>query len=114
MSSPSFRRAAAVLVLGLTLLSPWASASGPRSRATHRSGPTVVQEVQGVWGKVWGIFASLWSKNGASIDPNGLLGGQPTSSNSAGFCDAGGSLDPNGRCVNSATTAGFCDNGGFR
>ena len=88
MSSPSFRRAAAVLVLGLILLTPWASASGPRSRATHRSGPSVVQEEQGVWGKVWGILASLWSKNGGSADPNGLLGGQPTSS-SAGLCDAG-------------------------
>jgi hypothetical protein len=110
MSSPSFRRAAVVLVLGLTLLSPWASAAGPRGRVAHRSGPSVVQE-QGVWGKIWGIFASLWSKNGGSADPNGLLGGQPTTSSSTTFCDAGGSLDPFGRCVNSVTTAGFCDNG---
>src|SRR4051794_17450556 len=103
MSSPSFRRAAVVLVLGLTFLSPWASASGPRSRAAHRSGPSVVQEEQGVWGKVWGILTSLWSKYGGSADPNGLLGGQPTTSSSTAFCDNGMSIDPNGRCVSSAT-----------
>jgi hypothetical protein len=112
MSSPSFRRAAVVLVLGLILLSPWASASGPRSRATHRSGPSVVQEEQGVWGKVWGILASLWSKDGARADPDGLLSGRPATSNSARFCDNGMSIDPDGRCVNPAITAGFCDNGG--
>jgi hypothetical protein len=71
----------------------------------------VVQEEQGVWGKVWGILANLWSKNGGSLDPFGLLGSQPTTSSSTTFCDAGGSLDPFGRCVSSATTAGFCDNG---
>ena len=99
MSSLSFRRAAAALVLGWTLLSPWASASELRSRAAHRAGPTVTQEVRGVFGQIWGVFASLWSKNGASADPFGLLSSQPTTSSSAGFCDNGGSIDPDGRCA---------------
>ena len=113
MSSLSFRRAAAALILGWTLLSPWASASELRSRAAHHASPTVTQEVRGVFGQVWGVFASLWSKAGVSIDPNGLLTSQPATSSSAGFCDAGGSLDPNGRCSRStSSSAGFCDNGG--
>ncbi len=99
MSSLSFRRAAAALVLGWTLLSPWASASELRSRAAHRTGPTVTQEVRGVFGQIWGVFASLWSKAGVSIDPDGLLWSQPATSSSAGFCDNGASADPNGRCV---------------
>lgn len=102
MSSPSFRRAAAALVLGLLLLSPWASASGPRTHASHRSGQAVSQ-AQGVWGQIWMALTSLWSKAGASADPDGLLGG---------FCDNGMSIDPSGRCVSSATTAGYCDAGG--
>ena len=101
MSSPLFRRAAAVLVLGLTLLSPWAAAAQPHDRTAHHSGHSAVQVEQGVWGKVWWVLTSLWSKNGMSIDPNGLLSGQPTA-------DAGCSPDPNGRCSNSANTA---DNG---
>lgn len=99
MSTLSFRRSVAALVLGLTLLSPWASASELRSRATHRTGPTVTQEVRGVFGQIWGVFASLWSKNGGSIDPDGLLSSQPTTGSSTGFCDNGGSIDPNGRCI---------------
>ena len=107
MSSLSFRRAAAALVLGWTLLSPWASASELRSRAAHHAGPTVTQEVRGAFGQLWGVFAGLWSKAGGSLDPSGLLSSPPTPS-SAGFCDAGGSLDPDGRCSRSAVTA---DNG---
>lgn len=111
MSSPSFRRVAAVLVLGLTLLSPWASAAGPRGHAAHRSGASAVQAEPGAWEKVLGLLTSLWSKNGGSIDPNGLLSGQPASSSTA-YCDAGASADPFGRCASSAATAaGFCDNG---
>jgi hypothetical protein len=120
MSSLSFRRAAAALVLGLTLLSPWASASELRSRAARRSGPAVAREAQVVFWQLWEGLASLWSKAGASADPNGLLGGQPTTSSSAGFCENGGSLDPNGRCTRSAVEAengcsadpfGRCSNG---
>ncbi|MEO6192954.1 MAG: hypothetical protein ABIS20_08095 [Thermoanaerobaculia bacterium] len=95
MSSLSFRRAAAALVLGWTLLTPWASASELRS---HRTGPTVTQEVRGVLGQIWGVFASLWSKAGGSLDPDGLLNSPPTTS-SVGFCDNGMSIDPNGRCT---------------
>jgi hypothetical protein len=107
MSSPSFRRAAAALVLGWTLLSSWASAAGLRSQGEHRSGRHAAHETQTFFGQLWMTLASLWSKNGASADPSGLPGGQAT----AGFCDAGASIDPSGRCASSATTAGFCDNG---
>jgi hypothetical protein len=108
MSSLSFRRAAAALVLGLTLLSPWASASELRSHAAHRNGPTVTQEVRGVFGQLWGALASIWSKAGVSIDPNGLLSSPPATSSSVGFCDNGMSIDPDGRCSRSTVTA---DNG---
>jgi hypothetical protein len=103
MSSLSFRRAVVALILGWTLLSPWASASELGNRATHRPGSTVTQEVRGVFGQLWGALAGLFAKNGGSIDPNGLL--QPPTSNSAGFCDNGMSIDPDGRCSHSASTA---------
>lgn len=98
MSTLSFRRAAAALVLGCTLLSPWASASELRSRAARRPSRTVTHQAQGIVG-LWGVLASLWSKAGVSIDPDGLLGSQPTASSSAGFCDNGMSIDPSGRCA---------------
>ncbi len=99
MSSLSFRRAVVALVLGLTLVSPWVSASELRSRVSHRSGPSVAQEVGGVFGQLWGALANFWSKARGSADPNGLLTSQPTTSSSAGPCENGMSIDPNGRCV---------------
>jgi hypothetical protein len=114
MSSLSFRRAAVALALGSILLSPWASASELRSRA-HRSGSSVTQEVQGVFGQVWGILTGLLNKNGGSIDPFGALGSHPTTSSSAGFCENGMSIDPNGRCVSQTATTNsstVCENGG--
>jgi hypothetical protein len=99
MSNLSFRRAVIALALGLILLSPWASASELRSRA-HRSSPSVAQEVQGVFGQLWVILSGFLSKAGGSLDPNGFLGSQPTTSSSAVLCDAGASADPFGRCTN--------------
>jgi hypothetical protein len=99
MSSLSFRRAVVALVLGLTLVSPWASASELRSRFAHRSGPSVAQEVGGVFEQLWGALASFWSKAGCSADPDGLLSSHPITSSSAGPCENGMSIDPNGRCV---------------
>lgn len=99
MFNLSFRRAAVALVLGWTLLSPWASASELQSRTAHRSGRSVSQAVEGVFGQFWGVFTSFLNKAGCSADPFGLLGSQPATSSSAGSCENGGSIDPNGRCA---------------
>jgi hypothetical protein len=104
MSSLSFRRAVVALALGWILVSPLASAE-LGGRAPHRPSPAVTQEVQGVFGQLWEALACLWGKNGASADPFGSLGGQPVTSSSAGFCDNGMSIDPNGGCSHSAFMA---------
>jgi hypothetical protein len=97
MSSFSFRRAVLALVLGMALVSPWASASELRSRAAHRPAQGVVQEARELFGSLWGIFAGAWIKNGASADPFG--GRSQASTSTTSNCEAGASADPNGRCV---------------
>lgn len=99
MSSLSFRRSVIALVLGMTLVSSLASASELRSRPAHRSARTAAQEVQGVFGSLWGIFIGVWSKNGGSLDPNGVRSSQPAPVNSSVTCENGGSIDPFGRCA---------------
>ena len=94
MSSFSFRRTVLALILGMTLVSPWASASELRSRAAHRSAQGVVQEARGLFGSLWGVFVGAWTKAGASADPNGAI-----TNGTLPNCENGGSLDPNGRCT---------------
>lgn len=103
MSSLSFRRTLAALVLGLVLLSPWASASEIRGRMAHRSS-MVTQVVPVTLGSMWNGFLR-WimtrvttgpngaCENGTWVDPNGRCS-VPTVT-----MDAGCSPDPNGRCA---------------
>lgn len=98
MSSSSFRRVLAALVLGLILAGPWAFAAEPRSRTQVQTGKPAAQEAQGGFEWVLRIFAIFSSKARASADPNGRLGNLSVTGTAA-LCDNGGTIDPNGRCA---------------
>jgi hypothetical protein len=102
MSSLSVRRAVLAALLGWVLLISPASASQPRSHANApRTGKPATQETQGTFQRLWEVLGRVFLKNGGSADPNGLLGSQVPTNGVTAFCDAGGSLDPDGRCLGS-------------
>jgi hypothetical protein len=88
-------RTFALLVLSLVLTTPLCEAAS-RGRAS-RTSPASVYLLS-----VWEWAASLWAKNGCSLDPGGLCATNPTSHPlvpvpSGSNLDAGCSIDPGGR-----------------
>jgi hypothetical protein len=80
------RRATVLILLGLTLGTPWAGASPLRL-----TGPTPHR----VLDYLGGLLASLWLKTGCIMDPNGRCApGAPTQGT-----DGGCTVDPLGRCI---------------
>jgi hypothetical protein len=78
------RRAAVLILLALTLGTPWAEASPLRpARATSQVFLDYLD----------GLLTSFWLKGGCTVDPNGrcVTGSQPQK----GGC----TMDPDGRCV---------------
>lgn len=101
----SSRRKIAALLLGLSLAAPLASASvlrAPNEAAARVEAPSLL----GWFDEVWQFLSSkLWSKCGASPDPDGACKSQPHSSGSTDAGSSagpkcGGSPDPNGACKN--------------
>ncbi len=92
------RRAAVLILLALSLGTPWAGASPLRLKG---STPRHVLDSLG------GLLASLWLKGGCVIDPLGRCApGAPPQST-----DSGCTMDPLGRCAPGAqnpTTDGGC------
>jgi len=80
------RRAAVLILLGLTLGTPWAGASPLRlAEATPRR----------VLDYLGGLLASLWLNGGCTIDPDGHCApGAPVQGTNTGC-----TMDPNGRCT---------------
>jgi hypothetical protein len=58
-----------------------------------------------LFGRLWSFLSGLWSKNGCSVDPNGLCTPSPTPTSENG-CGA----DPDGHCLSGSTTS-TADNG---
>lgn len=82
----NLRRAAVLILLALTLCTPWAVASPLRLAETT---PHHVLDYLG------GLLASLWLKSGCTMDPDGRCApGAPAQST-----DGGCTMDPNGRCT---------------
>jgi hypothetical protein len=80
------RRAAVLILLGLTLGTSWAGAS---PLGLERSTPHHVLDYLG------GLLASLWLKTGCTMDPNGRCApGAPTQGTNEGC-----TMDPLGRCT---------------
>jgi hypothetical protein len=80
------RRTAVLILLSLTLGTPWAGAS-PLSWA----GTTQHQ----VLNYLGGLLTSLWLKSGCTMDPLGRCAPRPQTQSTDGGC----TMDPNGRCA---------------
>ena len=87
------RRAAVLILLGLTLGTPWAGATPPRPAA--QSHPPKRATVQHVLDYLGGLLTSFWLKTGCTIDPLGRCapGTQILQ------VDGGCTIDPLGRCA---------------
>ena len=97
MSRPRLK--VSVLCLTLALGASWNLAAVPRKTST----PVRAAAIGTPWNllaHLWGSLTSLWGQEGATADPDGKSGTQPTT-------DAGCTADPNGRCLTQPTT----DNG---
>lgn len=101
MVRSTLRRTLPLLVLCLLLTAPGISTAAPRA------GSPAVTSVEDLLGWLRGTLASLWSKNGCQVDPNG---GCVTSS-AASTTKNGCQLDPFGRCLDGLTTAPSTENG---
>lgn len=94
MSRPVLRLTL-VLLLGLTLLTPWAATAQPRGTGLLPVTPGAEVLIQ-----AWGLLSSLWAKGGCGLDPSGtcLKSAPPLQG------EEGCGLDPDGRCLRSTTT----------
>lgn len=98
--TPSSRKALVVLVA--FFLATTAVSAEPRPGARARPARIVASNPIESFSGFWSVLASLWTKNGCQVDPNGsCLPTAPTKN--------GCSLDPSGRCLPAATTT--LDNG---
>lgn len=101
------RRAAVLILLGLTLGTPWAGASPLRPAGASS---------QHFLDYLGGLFTTLWLKGGCIMDPLGRCTPGPQPQNVDGGCtmdplgrcapgaqvrsiDEGCTMDPNGRCA---------------
>lgn len=96
MVSTSFRRKTVLLLLVAVLATPWASASSPSAEP----GPAKVhgRTGQDLLSRTLGFLASLWSKTGCRIDPNGHCLPESAPPLSTPQADTGCQIDPDGRC----------------
>lgn len=88
------RRTLVLLVLCVLLVSPGLSTAAPRSGS--RVAPVTTTSMGDLLGWLRSSLASLWSKAGCQVDPDGrCLNGLATTPT-----DNGCQVDPNGRCRN--------------
>jgi hypothetical protein len=90
---PRPRRNLASLLLGASLLTPWAASAAPGSpvelRAHSSAGLTTF----------WSLLTTLWVEAGCILDPSGgCAGTQSTAPAPPASPDAGCIIDPSGRC----------------
>ena len=99
--SSSFRRNIAVVVLLLAFAAPCVWASEVRTRSESNTVRHADSSSQAGWvsfSRIWSLLVHAWSKNGCSIDPDGLCKTQQRSADITMSSDNGCSLDPDGRC----------------
>jgi hypothetical protein len=91
MSIASLRRVVALSLLGLILAAPGAWAAEARMPDQPWQAARLAEAARGFLGLFWGTLTSVWEKNGATIDPNGVNG---PGNGLAG--DNGATIDPSG------------------
>lgn len=86
------RRVSVLLLLITLLAAPWASAASLRSASPHPAD---------LLSRAWAFLASLWSKVGCDIDPDGrcVSTPAPAPAPTSPWTKAGCDIDPNGRCT---------------
>jgi hypothetical protein len=91
---PPFRRLVVSVALALALGLPPSAWSAP----PEVDWPTSIRVVR-PFARLWGLFASLWLKEGLGIDPSGQCATTATTEGGLG-------IDPSGQCATTATTEG--------
>ena len=94
MSSKSLSRKITLLLLGVTLATPWAEAARPRVTSTQPEKVFVYQSIE-LLGQAWMVLTQLWDKEGCQIDPNGRCITTPMSG-PTNTADEGCRIDPSG------------------
>ncbi|HKI03232.1 MAG TPA: hypothetical protein VKK31_14740 [Thermoanaerobaculia bacterium] len=94
MSTSSLRRKVLVLLLLASVLAAPGAFAGPR-RPVKSPEPVPRALVS----RAWSFLASLWSKTGCNIDPDGrCIGDAGKLPLPQDHADTGCQIDPNGRC----------------
>jgi hypothetical protein len=88
MMTPSSRKSV-VLLLALLLASTAVSAA-PRGSHPER---VMASDSMESFSRFWSVLASFWTKNGCSLDPNGIC--LPKAKPTKNGCQ----MDPDGRCL---------------
>jgi len=102
MSRRNVQKIQVALLVATALAFPLAppAAAAPVSRAV----PVGRAPAPGLWQQAWGWLVSLWGEAGGCVDPNGRCGSaQAGTGNPA--ADAGGCVDPDGRSCKAAAWA---------
>ena len=83
----------AFLVLVVFFLATTAVSAEPRSGSRPHPGRIVAFSSMESFSGFWRVLASFWTKNGCSLDPNGIC--LPATTTTKNGC----SVDPDGRCL---------------
>ena len=104
MLSTSLRRTLVLVILGLILAGPWASALEARAPSPPGQVVSLGEATRGFLGLLWSTLTGAWQEEGATLDPsgvkrgNGLVGDSGATLDPSGLAgDNGATLDPNGR-----------------
>jgi len=110
MTRSSSRRKLAALLLGLSLAAPLAAASKPRAPA-ETGADVAAPSLWDLLDKLWEFLSpGVWSKCGASPDPDGRCTSQPAGGGSWSKC--GAMPDPNGGCASQPASGSSPNVGG--
>jgi len=92
MLTASLRRKTFLFLLAAALVTPWASAAGPRAESAQPPQAAEFAPLE-VWERFWGLLRNAWIKEGCHLDPFGRCTAQPTVQTESG-CN----IDPDGQC----------------
>jgi hypothetical protein len=93
-----FRRAAVLILLGLSLGISGAHAATVHSEVRPGGSKTTPRGAIDRFGSWWNLFTGVWNKEGCRIAPLGRCGVSPATQTS-NTADAGCTIDPLGRCL---------------
>ena len=87
------------LLLAVTLLTTAAAPASPLPGAGSRRTAAPASAPLDLLGRLWSFLTGFRTKNGCSVDPNGLCASTPTPTSENGC-----GLDPDGLCLSDSTS----------